>query len=234
VTCPSNNSPFSANTNHMIRVPTITRWIIAPAAAGVITTLVVAWLLSWLVQPTKHIFELTYVDNQVLQVNAFHSPGASRTEFFNMGRYNSFDEVRHYAGILAPGENSQSRRQETNLGSDSNLWIEHARGWPFLAMWCKALDKPGGPHWEGAIAWAPPTYPDLGLKLSALPLKPIWAGFLADAVFYALLFAAIAAALGPARRWFRRRRGKCERCGYDRRGLVSTTPCPECGAVMAT
>lgn len=30
----------------------------------------------------------------------------------------------------------------------------------------------------------------------------------------------------------RRRAGLCASCGYDRRGLVGTTPCPECGCTQ--
>lgn len=34
---------------------------------------------------------------------------------------------------------------------------------------------------------------------------------------------------GPVRRWHRRRRGRCEQCGYLLRGTLSRR-CPECGA----
>jgi len=41
-------------------------------------------------------------------------------------------------------------------------------------------------------------------------------------------YPAIAFIRGPLRRWRRRRRGMCIRCGYDLQGNVSGT-CPECG-----
>lgn len=65
-----------------------------------------------------------------------------------------------------------------------------------------------------------------------LPLAPVWSGFLADALIFAGVLLAVLA--GPAILWHnrrrirRRRRGLCEACGYDLRGLAA--PCPECGA----
>jgi len=50
-------------------------------------------------------------------------------------------------------------------------------------------------------------------------------------IVLAVLFAtypSIAFIHGPARRWRRRRRGLCVRCGYDLTGNVSGV-CPECG-----
>jgi hypothetical protein len=42
-------------------------------------------------------------------------------------------------------------------------------------------------------------------------------------------------ALGRAARTLRRRRrGQCVRCGYNRRGLATDSPCPECGTGAGT
>jgi hypothetical protein len=51
---------------------------------------------------------------------------------------------------------------------------------------------------------------------------PIW--FLFCAV---VLYPAMAMVRGPVRRWHRRKRGACVRCGYDLTGNVSRV-CPEC------
>src|SRR6185369_3138761 len=54
----------------------------------------------------------------------------------------------------------------------------------------------------------------------ALPLRPVWAGLAADALVFAAAWFALLVGVGAARRARRRRRGLCEACGYDRRGLA--------------
>ncbi len=72
----------------------------------------------------------------------------------------------------------------------------------------------------------------------ALPLLPLWPGFLLNTLFYTLLLFGAWRLPGVLRRAVRRRRGRCIRCGYDRDGLDPGTACPECGtqagARMAT
>ena len=55
---------------------------------------------------------------------------------------------------------------------------------------------------------------------------PLWA----PAVLFAT-YPTIALARGPVRRYRRRKRGLCIRCGYDLTGNVSGT-CPECGEAI--
>lgn len=47
-----------------------------------------------------------------------------------------------------------------------------------------------------------------------------------------LLLIGIAAWIPDVRAVLRRRRGRCPGCGYDRKGLDSAQPCPECGRVL--
>ena len=61
-----------------------------------------------------------------------------------------------------------------------------------------------------------------------LPLAAIWPGFAINTIFYAAILWMLS--LGPfaARRFIRRNRGHCIKCGYDLRGDFSAG-CPECG-----
>jgi hypothetical protein len=63
----------------------------------------------------------------------------------------------------------------------------------------------------------------------ALPLLPLWPGFLLNTAFYALLLFALVRTPRVLRRAVRRRRGRCAACGYDRAGLDPLAACPECG-----
>lgn len=75
--------------------------------------------------------------------------------------------------------------------------------------------------------WQTPHDP---LDRFALPLRPLWPGFLINTFFYAILTFALVRGPRVLRRARRRRRGRCERCGYDRAGLDAGAACPECGA----
>lgn len=56
-----------------------------------------------------------------------------------------------------------------------------------------------------------------------LPLLPLF--------FLFASYPTIAFVRGPLRRWRRRRRGRCVKCGYDLTGNVSGV-CPECGQIL--
>ncbi|MFI4896321.1 MAG: hypothetical protein ACIARR_00675 [Phycisphaerales bacterium JB059] len=60
----------------------------------------------------------------------------------------------------------------------------------------------------------------------AIPVRPVWPGFLINTLVYAGACWLLLAAPGGAVRWRRARRGLCPACGYDLNGLPA---CPECG-----
>jgi hypothetical protein len=64
-----------------------------------------------------------------------------------------------------------------------------------------------------------------------LPLRPAWARFVVDSLFYAAVLATLFVGPGLVRWRWRHRIGRCTRCGYDRRGLATDGKCPECGTV---
>ena len=62
------------------------------------------------------------------------------------------------------------------------------------------------------------------------PLRPRPFGFLVNSLFYAAAFWLLVCGPRAVRRWLRKRRGLCIKCGYDLRGAEHEV-CPECGAV---
>lgn len=101
-------------------------------------------------------------------------------------------------------------------------------GWP-LACLVGHRRRHGTSTTEHALAQPPPVLQSLGVRpLRVLPLKPRVVGLVADAAFFgAVLWLAIP---GPrvARRWLRRRGGRCPMCGYNLRGAPQGG-CAECG-----
>jgi hypothetical protein len=59
-----------------------------------------------------------------------------------------------------------------------------------------------------------------------LPWPPVWTGWLANNALFALAWLLLLF-LSGVRGWWRRRRGRCARCGYDLRSMAGV--CPECG-----
>lgn len=109
-----------------------------------------------------------------------------------------------------------------------------ARGWPFLALWCEFKTSPTLP-WSGLPrggirlpwprvkpAWYTPPPP-----VTTLPFFPLWTGLVGDTMVYAAAWWVVLGRVGRARERLRVHRGRCARCGYDRRGL-GDVPCPEC------
>lgn len=72
-----------------------------------------------------------------------------------------------------------------------------------------------------------------GQVVASVPVMPMWVGLVGNLAVFAGLFLLPVVGFGVVRRWSRRRGGRCAGCGYDRNGLASEAPCPECGAGSA-
>ena len=120
-------------------------------------------------------------------------------------------------------------------------FICDARGWPmrsFAAYWAQPNDAsafripPANLKWGHQLPFKEmtldPSFTSFTLP-RALPLRPLWRGFIINSAFYAVIFYTVASVILWIRRIRRRSGNQCPTCGYDLKGLPNR-PCPECGA----
>lgn len=67
-------------------------------------------------------------------------------------------------------------------------------------------------------------------RLWRFPLRPLWLQVAGNLLFWTLVCGGIAWSVPAGRRWVRRRKGRCEGCGYP---AANQGRCPECGAIRA-
>lgn len=109
---------------------------------------------------------------------------------------------------------------------------DFACGWPLRSHAMVGRARAGnGPVQRdfGGCLELPPSLPVIGRgKRQYIPLAPLWGGLIGNALIYGTGIWAIVATVVWTRRAWRRRRGKCERCGYP---ASDGARCPECGSV---
>jgi hypothetical protein len=137
--------------------------------------------------------------------------------------------------LARPGRDSAFQKPPPNT-DDSITVIEERVGWPFPALrsiverrHSSADQQVVGVESRGAILVVPRESPVPGRSWLALPLRPLWPGFvLNSALFAAMTFALVMLIrLGRLRRLSRRdAAGLCVWCRYNLAGLEA---CPECG-----
>jgi hypothetical protein len=114
------------------------------------------------------------------------------------------------------------------------LYCEDARGWPMCALRLEtevrswSVTPANVETHNGIVLWENPAY---AVDRIALPLRPIWSGFIVDTLLFGVVAFVLLFGPGMLRRQARRRTGRCECCGYDLRGNTNDQ-CPECGHVM--
>jgi hypothetical protein len=99
-------------------------------------------------------------------------------------------------------------------------------GWPWRCTWCEwevsSETELGTDVWRVRVPGRP--YKDS----LPLPRRIVWTGLVLDTAFYAMALCVMVVGPGRVRRAFRRRRGRCPRCGYDLKHDLAAG-CPECG-----
>ena len=139
-------------------------------------------------------------------------------------------------------------------------YVDDQFGWPDRCLRCRSMidnDFYGTNHWRqmsdaDAFIFAEKT-DSVWPEGPVLPLRPILPGFIINTVFYAVIWFGVFFGVAALRRFVRRKRGRCVKCGYDLRGqrsavsdqredgdpnsaltsdlrsLTSGIGCPECG-----
>jgi hypothetical protein len=119
-----------------------------------------------------------------------------------------------------------------------------ARGWPVVTMWSEVVHRAKGRVDSGGLylerylrRLGYPSHLTIHPMASSydapLPMWPVWPNFAMSSLAWGVVWWAAwwgaARGLRAQRRRWRRRKGLCTACGYDRRGLEAGVGCPECG-----
>jgi hypothetical protein len=217
---------------------------------GAITTVAVAWGCAVLIDVYAGRLTGSYLSdyNMGWWYWTFEQPGAfviqrTPTERSRMA------EPR-WVGAIVPTWSDANKPPTREQFSERGVWIEDARGWPLLSFVHESqpIPKPPTPPRVpsrlgsdgvrvfqgpalaatrgGMLVEAPPTIP-----FRAIPIRPLWHGFLIDALFYGSIWFIILWMPLTLRRIARTRQGRCIACGYDLRYSLSDR-CPECGVAI--
>ena len=143
--------------------------------------------------------------------------------------------ARRQTAVVSQGPYSDERFSYETLEDFRAGWPAHSlahstHGVQHSSHGPATLGSPKASYYDGLALWTDPASSGHNLDRFALPLLPLWPGFLMNTLFYALLLFVAWRTPIFVRRTLRRRRGRCIRCGYDRRGLDPHAACPECGA----
>ena len=108
--------------------------------------------------------------------------------------------------------------REFEVNFPQGTTVNRNEGHPVPSWWRSGITVSAQRFGFGSQSW------------KALPIHPIYFGFVVNTIVYAVLVWSVT--LGPftVRRAIRRKRGRCIKCGYDLRGTSGGGACPECGA----
>lgn len=212
---------------------------------GTTTTILVSWVVVLWVDP--RVKEPLSLWNTVEP-----RPGDDRPELIALNERNHWGsqalflmlgDPHHWPDEAQTSESIDSRirwgRSYLCRPRDYSVSLEirnaEARGWPWLALWCVPAEEnvfsTGAvrPPMGGILIPEPFRVVDPRFEfLPTLPYIPIWPGFLADMLFWALLWYALIWCFHRVRSSRRLRQRRCPDCGYDLTYKVSDS-CPECG-----
>lgn len=200
---------------------------------GAIINVAVAWLAAVLWQ-----YDSDYPDAKEWAVQYGHAHWLA----IDIQRSVFVDHLDVF-GLKAPEENADFFDEDelralpkwSRLKSPSTLstGYEASIGWPMRALWCSSVRRftstpEDGPLENSGIQIRRNAGSNKQSNELLLPLRPIWPGFASNTIFYAVILWLLWSSPFTARRFIRRKRGLCIKCGYDLHG-TSGGGCPECG-----
>lgn len=227
-----------------LRSPCTARGIATALLMGTLLTVGVSWLAMFL--PTGHAWHgppttqalgaAKAADGKFWQLtrgrNAWHTTVSYwHMQISGMSMWMSNDD---YQGIKVSLETLAPRfRPEALTDLHMHAWY-HTTGWPFPAMACSV-------HWKQQISNADILYTvrggvqlprDASFNPRALPLTPVWPGFVGNVVCYGVAWVLVSMVVLRLRDSHRARRHLCRACRYPTDALPAGAPCPECGTPL--
>jgi hypothetical protein len=200
---------------------------------GAVVNLAVAWTCALTINPLDG--ERERARSQHLRVDRWSRPGAVvvfserwRIKAPSGGEWGDpetlLDEWTGFH-VMTPEWESRTTHHEQRDAQ--------ACGWPRLTLWCETYFRESAERLpDGGIAtglqftWGR----NATLKYSrALPFRPIWAGLIINSIFYAVILWLLIPGPFALRRFIRRRRGFCPKCGYP---MGEAAVCTECGNTL--
>jgi hypothetical protein len=210
-------------------------------ALGALATIAVAWHFARWPDESSHAPSTYWSHNgtRAWLYRRSDSATATRLEGTPTTAWASSNSV-----IVAVPPPSWSEMSEPPAPSNQNgqpaRVMDEAFGWPMRSMRCWYSQNPNATgRWRSYIAH---DAIELGVRhpyeqnrFLALPLRPIWPGFIAGTLIWGvaslplvlLSLAAIRFVITARSRW-RRRRGRCPFCNYQLQNALEEG-CPECG-----
>ena len=151
-------------------------------------------------------------------------PGSGRLERFG---YREF-----MMGGQTPPFNSADGRSFIGIGFWTFSEIE--AGWPLKSFRRSTRIQEEQAAWHRQYSWTPntpfPTVLSADAEEFMLPLRPIWTGFVANALLYCGVLLALIIVPRSLRRLIRLQRGQCPNCTYP---IGVSDRCTECGTPIA-
>ncbi len=222
------------------------RRVATALAFGLATTIAVAWVAmylptgnAWYGPPTTQALGAAKDDDgKFWQLSRGTNPWHTTVSYWHMqvsgmSLWISSDD---YQGIKADFATIPARDQPDDLADLTMQAWYHTTGWPFPALSCSV-------HWVRQIRNDDIIYAvrggvqlprDAAFNPRALPLTPVWYGFLANVALYAGVWTLLTSGRRALRERRRARQGLCPDCRYPQLDLPEGSPCPECGKAPAT